>query len=181
MAAGRSQSRVCVGVITGARGLRGEVRVKSFTARPEDVGAYGPLADEAGTRTLRLAVTAPARDHVIARVEGVADRAAAEALKGTRLYVARAALPTPGEDEFYVADLVGLRVEVEGAPGTWGTVKAVHDFGAGAVVEIERPDGAEVMLPFTRAAVPEVDLAGGRVVVAPPAETAAGEADGSGR
>lgn len=179
MAANRPQSRVCVGVITGARGLKGEVRVKSFTARPADVGAYGPLADEAGTRTLRLTVTGPAKDAVIARVEGVADRDAAEALKGTRLYVDRDALPEPGEEEYYHADLIGLRVERAGEAGTWGTVKAVHDFGGGALLDIERPDGASLMVPFTRAAVPEVDIAGGRIVVEPPAETADGT-DGSG-
>jgi len=181
VAANRPEARVCVGVITGARGLKGEVRVKSFTARPEDVGAYGPLSDEAGTRTLRLAVTGPAKDAVIARVEGVADRTAAEALKGTRLYVARDALPAAAEDEFYHADLIGLRVEAVGGagPAAWGAVKAVHDFGGGALIEIERPDGATVMLPFTKKAVPEVDIAGGRIVVVPPEETTA-ETDGAG-
>lgn len=182
MAANRPEARVCVGVIAGARGLKGEVRVKSFTARPEDVGAYGPLSDEAGTRTLKLTVTGPAKDAVIARVEGVADRTAAEALKGVRLYVARAALPEAAEDEYYHADLLGLRVEVAGGGDrteAWGAVKAVHDFGGGTLIEIERPDGATVMLPFTKAAVPEVDIAGGRLVVAPPEETVAGT-DGTG-
>ncbi len=181
MAANRPEARVCVGVITGARGLKGEVRVRSFTARPEDVGAYGPLSDEAGTRTLKLKVTGPAKDAVFARVEGVADRTAAEALKGMRLYVARDALPEAAEDEFYHADLIGLRVEAvgEAGPAAWGAVKAVHDFGGGALLEIERPDGTTVMLPFTKAAVPEVDIAGGRLVVAPPEETTAGT-DGAG-
>jgi 16S rRNA processing protein RimM len=181
VAANRPEARVCVGVITGARGLKGEVRVKSFTARPADVGAYGPLSDEAGGRTLDLTVTGPAKDHVIARIGGVADRTAAEALKGTRLYVARAALPEPAEEEYYHADLIGLRVEAADGqgPAAWGAVKAVHDFGGGAMLEIERPDGAAVMLPFTRLAVPVVDIAGGRIVVAPPAETTA-EAEGTG-
>jgi len=182
VAANRPEARVCVGVITGARGLKGEVRVRSFTARPEDVGAYGPLSDEAGTRTLKLKVTGPAKDAVFARVEGVADRTAAEALKGVRLYVARDALPEVAEDEYYHADLLGLRVEVAGGGGrteAWGAVKAVHDFGGGPLLEIERPDGTTVMLPFTKAAVPEVDIAGGRLVVAPPEETTAGT-DGAG-
>lgn len=163
--------RVCVGVISGARGLRGDVRVKSFTAAPEDVAAYGPVSDEKGTRTFALTVAGRAGGHVIVRIEGVNDRDDAEALKGTRLYVARDALPEPDEDEYYVADLVGLAVEraAEGdVPEPFGSVRAVHDFGGGDVLDVERADGSSVMVPFTRAAVPVVDIAGRRLVIDPP-------------
>lgn len=173
MAARRQQSaqvagRVCVGIFTGARGLKGDLRVKSFTANPEDVGAYGPVEDEKGERRFVLRVTGRAGDQVVVRVDGVADRTAAERLKGVQLYVARTVLPEPDEDEFYHADLIGLRAEragAEGADALLGRVKAVYDFGGGDMLEIERADGGTVMVPFTRAVVPTVDLAGGRLVV----------------
>jgi 16S rRNA processing protein RimM len=164
-----AQDKVCLGVIAGAHGVRGAVRVRSFTARPADIAAYGPLSDETGKRRLALDVMGEARGQLIARIAGIADRDAAEALKGLRLYVARAALPEPGEDEYYHSDLLGLRAETaEGAE--FGTVVALHDFGAGDVLEIERADRSRIMLPFSRAAVPVVDLAARRLVVAPPAE-----------
>jgi len=172
---------VCVGVIAGARGLKGEVRVRAYTARPEDVAAYGPVTDAAGTRTFRLTVSGRMKDRVIARIDGIDDRTQAEALKGVEIFVERAALPAPAADEFYVADLVGLGVErVGAAPGAapFGRVKAVHDFGGGDVLEIERPGAASVMVPFSRAAVPEIDLAGGRLVLDPPAGLLDGEPAG---
>lgn len=166
--AAQGRERVCVGIISGARGLKGDVRVTSFTAAPEDVGAYGPVEDESGERRFVLKVTGRARDQVIVRIDGVTEREAIERLKGTRLYVGRDALPEPDEDEFYYADLIGLRAERQGggADADLGRVKAVHDFGGGAVIEIEGPAGGTVMLPFTRAAVPLVDVAGGRLEVA---------------
>ncbi len=158
---------VCVGVVTGARGLKGEVRIKSFTADPADVAAYGEVSDESRIRSFPIRVCGQVKGLVIARLEGIADRTAAEALKGTMLFVPRDALPEPGEEEYYHADLIGLRAELAGG-GELGTVKAVGDFGAGAILEIASADGKEVMVPFTRAIVPEVDLAAGRVVVDPP-------------
>jgi len=158
---------VLMGVITGAHGVRGEVRVKSFTAEPAAIAAYGPLEDERGARRLSLALSGTVRGVLIARVEGVADRNAAERLKGTRLYLPRSALPPPAEEEYYHADLIGLAVELaDGAP--LGRVRAVHDFGAGDSLEVEKPDGKAVMVPFTEAVVPVVDIAGGRLVVDPP-------------
>ncbi len=163
---------VCVGVIARPKGVRGAVRITSYTARPEDVAAYGPVY--ARGAPVSLAVREIVKGGVVAAIEGVEDRDAAAALAGTRLYVPRAALPEPDEDEFYYADLIGLRVEL--ADGrAFGTVAAVHDFGAGDILEVARPGGGEaVMLPFTREVVPEVDVAGGRLVVVPPPE-AAGE------
>lgn len=171
--------RVCLGVMAGAHGVRGLVKVKAFTEDPADVAAYGPVADKSGRRQWRLTVVGPAPgkspDVVLAKVEGVADRDAAQALHGTELYVARTALPALEEEEtFYHADLIGLRVE-DRAGRLLGTVKAVENYGAGDLLEIEGPGdgkgaGKAVLLAFTKTAVPVVDLAGGRLVVEPPAE-----------
>ena len=161
-------TRICLGVITGAHGVRGLVRIKSFTAAPGDIAAYGPLDDEAGTRRFEVAVKGEAKGAVLAALAGVQDRNAAEALKGTRLYVDRAALPPPqDEEEYYHADLIGLRAE-DATGRNLGRVVAVHNFGAGDLLEIERPDGTELLLPFTKAAVPSVDIAAGRLTVEPP-------------
>jgi 16S rRNA processing protein RimM len=157
---------LCVGIITGAQGVRGAVRIKSFTAVPEDVAAYGPVADEDGQRAFALRLVGRAKGVVIATIAGVADRDAAERLKGVRLYVARDKLPAPGEEEYYHADLIGLAAVLrDGTP--LGRVRAVHEYGAGDSLEVVRESGATVMVPFTRAAVPEVDLAAGRLVIEP--------------
>lgn len=164
--------RVCLGVITGAQGVRGLVRIKSFTEDPDDLTAYGPLSDETGARRFDVTVTGRAKGVVIARIEGVADRGAAEALKRTRLHVDRAALPEPEEDEYYYADLIGLRAE-DAAGAEIGRVVAVENFGAGDILEIARPEGEPLLLPFTKTVVTLVDLVGGRLVVAPPGEVVA--------
>lgn len=158
---------VCLGIVTGAKGLRGEVRIKSFTDRPKDLTAYGPLTDEAGARTYDLRIIAMAKGQLIARIDGIDDRNAADALKGTRFYVSRGALPATETDEFYAADLVGLRAElVSGA--VLGTVRGVADYGAGAVLEIAAEEGGEILVPFNRATVPHIDVAAGRLVIDPP-------------
>ncbi|HZB91959.1 MAG TPA: ribosome maturation factor RimM [Stellaceae bacterium] len=156
-----------MGVIAGAHGIKGEVRVKSFAAEPEAIAAYGPLEDERGQRHFALSLTGTVRGMLIARVDGVGDRNAAERLKGLRLFLPRAALPAPGPDEYYHADLIGLAAALrDGSP--LGRVRAVHDYGAGHSLEIERPDGRLVLVPFTEAAVPEVDIAAGTLVIEPP-------------
>ena len=173
MAAAQDE-RLCVGVIAGAHGVRGLVKIKSFTDDPANLTAYGPLTDESGARRYQVAVTGRAKGVLLARIEGVGDRDAARALRGARLYVARAALPEPEDEEYYHADLIGLAVEDRaGAP--LGRVAAVQNFGAGDILEIERPDQGTLLVPFTKAAVPLVDPAGGRVVVEPPEETEARE------
>jgi len=165
--------RLCLGAISGARGVQGEVRIKTFTAEAMDIAAYGPLSDEAGTREVIIASAKPSKEGVVAMIKGVADRDAAEALKGLRLYVDRAALPETVEDEYYHADLIGLRVELE--DGTLvGKVTALNDFGAGDVVEIERENAGPVVLPFTRETVPVVSLAEGRIVISAVDEWLAG-------
>jgi 16S rRNA processing protein RimM len=174
-----SARRVCVGAFAGAHGVRGAVRLKSFTTIPEDIASYGSLEDEAGTRRFRIRVTGEAKGTLIARIDGIADRDAAQALKGIRLYVDRDSLPEPEEDEFYHADLVGLEVELpDGTP--FGKVRGVADHGAGDVIEISRPGAPAVLTPFTRAAVPVVDIAGGRIVFDPPEEVDGEDGRGGG-
>ena len=166
-AAARSENKVCVGVITGPHGLQGAVRIKSFTMEPHQVAAYGPVSDKTGSRQFHLSLTGDAKGVVLARIEGVEDRDSAQALAGTELFVDRCALPATVEDEYYYADLVGLTAKrLDG--DLYGTVCAVHNFGAGDVLEIERASGARVMLPFSRESVPEVDLEAGSLTVDPP-------------
>ena len=156
--------RVLLGVVAAPHGVRGLVRIKSFTEDPMAIGTYGLLSDETGKKAYRVEVLSAARGTVLARIEGVADRTAAEALRGLRLYVERDALPDAGEREWYEADLIGL--PAVGRDGrNWGKVVAFHDFGAGAVMEVS----GGTMLPFTDEAVPEIDVEGGKVVVDPPA------------
>ncbi|HET9903392.1 MAG TPA: ribosome maturation factor RimM [Xanthobacteraceae bacterium] len=159
---------MCVGQLGAPHGVRGDVRLKSFTADPLAIGRYGPLESEDGRQTFRILGLRRAKDMLIARLEGVADRTAAERLRNLRLYVPRDRLPAPEDDEFYHADLIGLAVTDRGGERL-GTVVAVQNFGAGDLIEIA-PQGASatVLLPFTRAVVPEVDLRAGRLVVEPP-------------
>lgn len=163
--------RVCVGVVLGAHGVGGQVRLKSFTAEPAGLGGLGPLTDESGRRRYVVRSIRSAGRGLVGRIDGVADRDAAEALKGTRLFVERAALPEPEAGAYYHADLVGLRVEL-GDGTVIGRVRAIHDFGAGDVIELESGEGggqgAGPMVPFTAAAVPLVDIVAGRLVVDPP-------------
>src|SRR4051812_8291245 len=159
--------RVCVGVVTGAHGVRGAVRLKSFTAEPENIASYGPLEDESGTRRFALRVVGSAKGVLIAAISGIDDRDRAEAMRGLRLYLPRSSLPPPGDEEYYHADLIGLTAaRADGMP--IGTVRAVHDFGAGDMLEIARSEGQPVMVPFTREVVPIIDFDAGRLVIDPP-------------
>lgn len=163
--------RVLLGVVAAPHGVRGLVRIKSYTEDPMAVAAYGPLSDESGKKEYRVEALSAARGAVLARIEGVADRTAAEALRGLRLYVERERLPHTSEREWYEADLIGL--EAVGTDGrTWGKVVAFHDFGAGSVMEVS----GGVMLPFTDESVPEIDIEGGKVLIDPPAGLLAGGA-----
>lgn len=156
--------RILLGRIAAAHGIRGEVLIKTFTERPEDIAAYGPL-DDGGGRTLKIEALRVTPKGVVARIAGIGDRNAAEALKGAALYVDRARLPAPDEGEFYHADLIGLAaVDPEGRPV--GEIVGVHNHGAGDLLELRLAQSGETQLvAFTDALVPEVDLAGGRVVV----------------
>ncbi len=160
------QNPVLLGIVGGAHGIKGEVRVQSFTDDPEDLGAYGPLSATDGRR-FTVASARRQKNVVVVRFKEIADRNAAEALNGTELFVERDVLPAPEEsDEFYVEDLVGLAVETIAGEAV-GTVVAVHDFGAGDVIEIQPKSGTSVMIPFSEAAVPEIDAEAGLMRVEP--------------
>jgi 16S rRNA processing protein RimM len=164
---------VLLGRIAGAHGIRGEVRINSFTAAPEDIAAYGELTDGRG-RVFVIERLRPVKGTAVAaQLQGVRDRTAAEALHGTELFVERAKLPEPDEDEWYYEDLIGLEA-VTGEGELAGRVLAVQNFGAGDLLEIRRAEGEpreSLFVPFTKAAVPVVDVKGGRVVIVPPQET----------
>ena len=164
-------NRVCVAQIGAAHGLKGEVRLWSFTEDPLAVARYGPLESEDGARRFDIEDLRPGKAYFVARLSGVRDKNAAEALRNTKLYVPRERLPKTQDDEsFYHADLIGLAVvTTEGA--TIGEVAALHNFGAGDIVEIRLTDKSTVLLPFTDAAVPKVDLDAGQIIVDPPEGT----------
>jgi 16S rRNA processing protein RimM len=169
------ERRVLLGVVAAPHGVRGLVRIRSYTEDPMAIAAYGPLSDETGRKQYRVEALSTVKDAVLARIEGVADRTAAEAVRGLRLYVERERLPATDEQEWYEADIVGLAAV--GRDGRdWGKVIAFHDFGAGRAMEISGGSASRssVMLPFTAEAVPEIDVEGGRIVVDPPAGLLAG-------
>ena len=161
--------RICVAQIGAAHGVRGEVRLRSFTQDPMAVAHYGPLESEDGSRRFEITELRPGKDHLVARLAGIEDRDAAEQLRNIKLYILREKLP-PVEDAetFYHADLIGLAaVTADGA--MLGKITAVHNFGAGDVIEIAPAAGGEpLLLPFTEASVPKVDVKAGRITVVLP-------------
>ena len=160
--------RVCVGAIAGAFGVDGEVRLKSFCAMPEDIAAYGPLFTETGERSFGVALKRTVKNGFAARLDGIATKEQADALRGLRLHADRDRMPVLPEDEYYHADLIGLEVRDTGGV-LLGTVRSVQDYGAGDMLELHGPGlKSTVLLPFTREAVPTVDMAAGRIVVDPP-------------
>jgi 16S rRNA processing protein RimM len=167
----RDRDWVCVAVVATAHGLRGMLKLRCFTERPEDVAAYGPVFDHNGRR-FELEVIGPAPGGVLARAEGIEDRNAAEALRGAELFVPRSALPELAPDEFYYSDLEGM--EALRADGSrFGVVHGVANFGAGDLIEVMADDGQRISLPFTREIVPSIDLERRRLVVQPPDELVA--------
>jgi 16S rRNA processing protein RimM len=160
------KKRVCLGAFAGAHGVKGEFKVKTFTETPENVAVYGPLESEDGSRRFSLRLVRILKsDLVIATAAEIESREEAAALAGTRLYVDRAVLPEADEDEFYLEDLVGL--EARGEDGRrLGVVTALHNFGAGDIVEVKLDGGGPLLLPFTKETVPEIDVDAGRIVIA---------------
>jgi 16S rRNA processing protein RimM len=157
--------RILVGVVGAPHGVRGEMRLKSFTEVPTAIGRYRPLLSEDGRQSFTILAVRPVKDDmVVARFEGVADREAAAALTNTRLYVERSQLPPAEEEEFYHADLIGLRAETA-AGVDLGRITAVLNFGAGDLLEIQPAEGETRLVAFTKAFVPVIDLPGRRVVV----------------
>ena len=165
---------VLIAAVIGAHGLKGEVKVKTFTATPDALARYRTLHAKDG-RVFTIAQLRPGKaDEAVATLAEVVDRNTAESLRGLELFVKRDALPAPDENEFYHADLIGLTAMDE-ADRVIGTIRAIHNYGAGDVIEIARGDGDTVMLPFVKDFVPLVDLKAGRVVIAEPAEVETGE------
>jgi 16S rRNA processing protein RimM len=160
---------ICVARIGAAHGVRGAVKLWTFTEDPLAVKRYGPLTTKDGARQFEVTHAREANGHLVATLKGIATRDEAERLNGIELYVARDQLPATDEDEYYHADLIGLAA-VNAANEPIGRVLAIHNFGAGDIIEIAPAQGATLLLPFTNAVVPTVDLAGGRVVVKLPAE-----------
>jgi 16S rRNA processing protein RimM len=168
---------ICVARIGAAHGVRGEVRLWTFTEDPLAVLHYGPLKTKDGSRTFEIAKAREAKDHLVATIKGITDRNAAERLNGLELYVPRDRLPETDDDEYYHTDLIGLAA-VTTAGDALGRVLAIHNFGAGDIIEIAPPSGSTLMLPFTNAVVPTVDLEGGRVLIELPTEIEGEERDG---
>lgn len=161
--------RICIGAVAGAFGVRGELRLKSFTATPEDIATYGPVTSQDGAQSYTITLTGQAtKGALIARLSGVATKEQADALRGLRLFVERDRLPALPDDEYYHADLIGLEVFDTG--GTLlGRVKSVQNHGASDILEIHGPGlKSTVLLPFTLEAAPTVDLASGRIIADPP-------------
>jgi 16S rRNA processing protein RimM len=169
-------ARICVARIGAAHGVRGAVKLWTFTEDPFAVKQYGPLATKDGARQFEVTQAREARDHLVATFKGVTTREQAERLNGIELYVGRDQLPATDEGEYYHADLIGLAA-VTAADEPIGRVFAIHNFGAGDIIEIAPPHGATLLLPFTDAVVPTVDIAGGRVVVELPQEVDGEEPD----
>jgi 16S rRNA processing protein RimM len=162
-------AQICVARIGAPHGVRGQVRLWTFTEDPHAVLDYGPLATKDGKRTIEVENVREAKGHLVATLKGVTDRDAAVRLNGIELFVARDALPDTEDGEYYHADLIGLAA-VNAAGEPIGRVFAMHDFGAGDIIEIAPPSGPTLLLPFTDAVVPTVDIAGGKVVIEMPGE-----------
>ena len=164
-----SPAQICVARIGAAHGVRGAVKLWTFTEDPFAVKQYGPLVTKDGTRRFEVAEAREARDHLVATFKGVTTREEAERLNGIELYFARDQLPATDEGEYYHADLIGLAA-VTAANEPLGRVVAIHNFGAGDIIEIAPVHGATMLLPFTNAVVPTVDLSAGHVVIEMPKE-----------
>ena len=164
-----SPSQICVARIGAAHGVRGAVKLWTFTEDPLAVKAYGPLVTKDGARQFEVTHAREAKGHLVATLKGIATREEAERLNGIELYIARDKLPATDENEYYHADLIGLDA-VNAANEPLGRVIAIHNFGAGDIIEIAPAHGATMLLPFTNAVVPSVDLAGGRVIIELPDE-----------
>ena len=162
-------AQICVARIGAPHGIRGAVKLWTFTEDPLAVMHYGPLKTKDGGRSFEVATAREGKGHLVATFKGVASREDAERLNGVELYIPRDRLPEPDDDEYYHADLIGLAA-VDAAGSVIGRVIAIHDFGAGTIIEIAPPEGNTLMLPFTNAVVPTVDLAAGHVVIEMPGE-----------
>jgi 16S rRNA processing protein RimM len=167
--------RILLGQIGAAHGIKGEVSIKTYTSDPAAIAAYGPLATKDGGRTFEINVVRVNDRGVVARITGINDRTAVEALRNIELYVERSKLPAPSEDEFYHADLIGLSVE-DTSGHALGTVTAISNFGAGDLLEVEFTETkSRDFIPFTKAVVPKIDFTHGTITIDPAAYTPIGD------
>ena len=171
--------QVCVARIGAPHGVRGAIKLWTFTEEPMAVMQYGPLSTKDGTRKFEVASAREAKDHLVATLKGVVTREEAERLNGVELYISRSKLPATDADEYYHADLIGLSAE-NAAGEPIGRVIAIHNFGAGDIIEIAPLHGTTLLLPFSNAVVPTVDIAGGRVVIELPEQVDGDEPEASG-
>lgn len=168
---------ILLGVVMGAHGLKGEIKVRTFTDTPDALSAYGPIMAGDGRQFEVASLRTTKANEAIVRIKGILNRSSAESLRGEKFFVPRAALPEPEENEFYHADLIGLHAEDEDGRAR-GIVRGIHNFGAGDMVEIEAPDGTTGLVAFTKGSVPVVDIAGKRIVIAAPGDVAADSTTG---
>ena len=167
-------AQICIARIGAAHGVRGALKLWTFTEDPLAVKTYGPLVTKDGARQFEVTDAREAKGHLVATLKGIATREDAERLNGLELYIAREQLPATDEDEYYHADLIGLAA-VNAASEPIGRVTAIHNFGAGDIIEIAPPQGSTMLLPFTNAVVPLVDIANGCVVIELPSEIDGGD------
>ena len=162
-----NERKICVGLIAAAQGIRGFVRLRSFTDDPESIFKYKPLMSEDGQREFKIKFQGVSKDMFVASIDGVTDRNSAEALRGVQLFVERMKLPKPKKGQYYDADLIGLLAK-DGQGKEFGKILAVHNYGAGPFLEIGTTKKDSFMLPFTDACVPEVDTAKAYALIVPP-------------
>ena len=160
------EARVALGIICGAHGIRGQVKIKTYTASAHDIAAYGTLSDKAGNQ-YKLSITSVNKEIVIASIAGIIDRNASEKLRNVELFVARSALPEPEADEYYHSDLIGMPV-VTPDKIPYGTLLAIHNHGAGDVVEVQLVDGSKELLAFTKATFPVINILAREIIIYPP-------------
>ncbi len=162
-------NKICIAVITNAHGVNGNLRVKSFGHDAKSLTDYGKLMDATGKKTFDLTITGQSKGQFIVKIDGINNRNDAEALKTTELFIMRDKLPDINEDEFYYTDLIGMRMETSDS-SHYGTLKAVHDFGAGDLLDVNLAAGGSIMLPFTKEVIPHIDMKAGLLIVNPPLE-----------
>ncbi|MBY0356025.1 MAG: ribosome maturation factor RimM [Rickettsiales bacterium] len=162
-----SSTRILLGVITGAHGIQGAVKIKSFTEESQAIAAYGPLQDKSGKRAFSITILGEAKGQIIARLEGVRDRNQAESLRGVELYVQRNVLPELDDNAFLIEDLIGMAAYAEDG-SLCGQISAFHNYGAGDILEITFDDGKSEMFSFTDANFPQIDVGARRVTFCPP-------------
>lgn len=160
-----NENRICLGAIVGVHGIRGEVKVKSFTEVAEDIDSYGPVEDKSGTKKFTIKVTGYSKGILRVKIKGVDDRNTSESLIGTEFYVSRDVLPDLEEEEFYHTDLIDLEVRLHTTGESIGKVSGIYNFGAGDVLEIKLKGGKLEMIPFTKEYVPEIKIKDGYIIV----------------